>query len=86
MPLGFKIISKPNSNTKMSNYKFITNPSKNVLEMVQLTTQQRVFIVANYRLTQSVTEEPLICETVEKPLICETVLLSSIVAINDLDK
>ena len=28
----FKIGSKPNSNTKMSNYKLITNSSKNALE------------------------------------------------------
>ncbi len=28
----FKIVSKPNSNTKMSNYKLITNSSKNALE------------------------------------------------------
>ncbi len=35
-----------------------------------LTTQQRVFIVTNYTLTQSVTE---------KTFICEIVLLASIV-------
>ena len=28
----FKIVSKPNSNTKMLNYKLITNSSKNALE------------------------------------------------------
>ncbi len=43
--------------------------------MVQLT-QQRVFIVTNYTLTQSVTKQPF---------ICEIVLLASIVAINYLD-
>ncbi len=45
--------------------------------MVQLTTQQRVFIVTNYTLTQSVTK---------KPFICEIVLFASIVAINYLDE
>ena len=48
----FKIASKTNSNTKMSNYKFVL-PSVRV-RMVQLTTEQRVFVVTTSTLTQSV--------------------------------
>ena len=50
----FKIASKLNSNTKLSNYKFIL-PSVRV-RMAKLTTEQRVFVVTTYALTQRVTE------------------------------
>ena len=50
----FKMASKMTSNTKMSNYKFAI-PSVRV-RMIQLTAEQRVFVVTTYTLTQSVTE------------------------------
>jgi hypothetical protein len=50
----FKIASKTNSNTKMPNYKFVLQSVR--VRMVQLTTEQRVFVATTYALTQSVTE------------------------------
>ena len=59
-PWKFKIATTTNSNTKMSNYKFVL-PSVRV-RMAQLSTEQRVFVATTYTYTtytQSLTEGKL---------------------------